>query len=213
MNEKTRTTEMHRARWRRALAVAAGVAMVPALYAVATAATGGAGDSTPSMVAAAQHGADDAGTETEIEHGVAIQKAHRGATTPSVPEATTPTTPDVTVPSTPQATTPTTPEHEVEHPVPEPGDDNGNDRNRDGAVTPVPSGTRGFSSVGGSIVVSVDGSSLSLVSISPTAGFEADVHDSGPSRVEVRFADGNTDCRIRIEVGAGGLTSEVTQHG
>ncbi|HEY3673264.1 MAG TPA: hypothetical protein VGN51_20175 [Acidimicrobiia bacterium] len=207
-------TPTRRPRLRRALAVAAGVAMVPALYAVAAATTGGGG--SPSTVSAASRSADDpAGTETEIEHGVVVEKPHGGAATPSVPESTSPTTP--------QATTPTTPEQEIEHPVPEPGDDNGVDApgddhgNDGGAAAPVPSGTQAFSSVGGSIVIAVNGSSISLVSTSPAAGFSAEVHDNGPSRVEVRFfgsgTNGDTEWRIRIELGGGGLTSEITQHG
>ena len=67
-----------------------------------------------------------------------------------------------------------------------PGDDHGNDG---GAVVPVPSGTQSFSSVGGSITVAVNGSSISLASNSPAAGFGAEVHDNGPSRVEVRFTE------------------------
>src|SRR3954470_24354192 len=140
-----------RPRLRRTLAVAAGVAMVPALYAVASAATDTGGGSS-NTVSAASRAADDRGTETEVEHGVVIEKPHGGATTPSVPEVTSPTTPDVTTPSTPSVTTP---EQEIEHPVPEPGDDNGNDD--DDTVSPVPAGTQPFSSVGGSIVVSTDG--------------------------------------------------------
>ena len=210
-----------RPRLRRVLAVAAGVAMVPALYAVAAATTGGGGST--STVSAASRSADDRGTETEIEHGVVVEKPHGGAATPSVPESTSPTTPSPTTPTTPEVTTPTTPEQEIEHPVPEPGDDNGVDApgdtdgttggNDGGAVAPVPSGTQAFSSVGGSIVVAVNGSSISLVSNSPAAGFGAEVHDNGPTRVEVRFTNGGTEWRIRIELGAGGLTSEITQHG
>ena len=147
-----------------------------------------------------------------------VEKPHGGAATPSVPESTSPTTP-----TTPEATTPTTPEQEIEHPVPEPGDDHGVDApgddlgddhgNDGGAVVPVPSGTQAFSSVGGSIVVAVNGSSISLVSSSPAAGFGAEVHDNGPTRVEVRFTKSGNEWRIRIELGAGGLTSEITQHG
>ena len=211
-----------RPRWRRALAVAAGVAMVPALYAVADATTGGGGGS--STVPATSRGADDTprtatGTETELEHGVVVEKAHGGATTPSVPEATLPSSP--TAPTTPQATTPTTPaqEQEVEHAVPEPGDDHGvdapgDDHGHDGAsAAPLPSGPQSFSSVGGSIVVDAEGGTLSLVSTSPAAGFGTAVQDDGPTRVEVRFGDGRTEWRIRVELAAGGLTSEVTQHG
>jgi hypothetical protein len=214
------TQPSRRPKLRRALAVAAGVAMVPALYAVSNAATGGG--ASPSTVSAASRAADDhgvdAGAETEIEHGVVVEKPHGGATTPSVPESAL-IAPRATTPTTPEATSPTTPEQEIEHPVPEPGDDNGVDApgddhgNDDGAVAPVPSGTQAFSSVGGSIVVAVNGSSISLASSSPAAGFGAEVQDNGPTRVEVRFTNGGTEWRIRIELGAGGLTSEITQHG
>jgi hypothetical protein len=210
MDPATAPTPTRHPQLRRALAVAAGVAMVPALYAVATATTGGGG-STPSTVSAAHRSADDRGTETEIEHGVQVEKPHGGAPTPTVPDVTTPTSP--ATPTTPAATTPTTPEQEVEHPVPEPGDDNGVDAPDDDepAVT-VPSAVQSFSSVGGSITVAVNGNALSLASSTPAAGFMAEVHDNGPSRVEVRFTNGDTDWRIRVELGSGGLTSEITQH-
>jgi hypothetical protein len=190
--------------------------MVPALYAVATAATDGS--SNPSRVAAASRSADDRGTELETEHGVVVEKPHGGAVTPTVPEATAPTTPtSPSTPTVPQATTPTTPEQEVEHPVPEPGDDNGVDSPHEGTTATVPSGTQAFSSVGGSIVVAVDGGSISRASSNPAAGFGVEVHDNGPSRVEVRFfgtgTNGGTEWRIRIEVVDGGLTAEITQHG
>ena len=187
-------------RVRRVLAIAAGVAMVPALYAAASAATGSGGGSATVQ---AGRGADDLvtrGTELETEHGGVVEKPHGGATTPSVPE--------VTSPVVPQATTPTTPEQEIEHAVPELGDDNGND----GAAAPVPSGIQSFSSVGGSITVTVTDGVLSLASSSPATGFISEVHDNEPSRVEVRFSDGQTEWRIRIELGSGGVTSEITQH-
>jgi hypothetical protein len=205
-------------RVRRILAVGVGVAMVPALYAVASATTGGGGsnvDSRPSATVAARAGADDLGTELETEHGVVVEKPDGGAPTPSVPEATTPTVPAVTTPTTP----------EVEHPVPEPGDDNGvdlpdhdvgDDNGNDGSAAPapaVPAGDQSFSSVGGSITVTVANGALSLASSTPAAGFGAEVDDNGPSRVEVRFTDGQTEWRIRVELAGGGLTSEVTQRG
>lgn len=201
----------HRSRWRRVLAVGAGVAMVPALYAVSSAATGGG--LSPSTVAAHSRSADDAGTEVEVEHGVEVEKPHGGAPTPSVPEATTPTTPEATTPTTPTTPVVTTPE--AEHPVPEPGDDHGVDDDDNGTpVTPAPATTQSFSSVGGSITVSGDGSTISLASSTPATGFTTEVHDNGPNRVEVRFSSGGTEWRIRVElVGGGALTSEVTQHG
>jgi hypothetical protein len=190
--------------------------MVPALYAVATATTGGGGAS--STVSAASRSADDVGTETEVEHGVVVEKPHGGAATPSVPEATSPTTvtaPEATIPTTPEQEVEHEVEQELEHPVPEPGDDNGVDANDDRAEAPVtvPATTQSFSSAGGSITVSTDGSTVALVSSSPTSGFAVDVHDNGPDRVEVRFTNGDVEWRIRVDVGSGGLTSEVTQHG
>ena len=86
---------------RRVLAVAAGVAMVPALYAVASAATGGGG-SPSTRVRPPAGRPTTAAPRREVEHGVVVEKPHGGATTPSVPESTTPTTPDVTTPTTPR---------------------------------------------------------------------------------------------------------------
>jgi hypothetical protein len=70
-----------------------------------------------------------------------------------------------------------------------------------------------YTSVGGSITVNFDGSStISLASSSPAAGFTAEVHDNGPTRVEVRFSNGQTEWRIRVDVVNGVLQPEITQH-
>jgi hypothetical protein len=69
-----------------------------------------------------------------------------------------------------------------------------------------------YMSDGGSIVVRFDGSQVSLVSSSPATGFTAEVHDNGPTRVEVRFSNGETEWRIRVDVVNGGLVPEITQH-
>jgi hypothetical protein len=221
-NELTPTAPVRRRRHphrvRRALAIAAGVAMVPALYAAASAATGGGGGASTVQVGRAADDLGTSGPELATEHGVVVEKPHGGATTPSVPDSTSPIQP--------QATTPTTPEQEIEHPVPEPGDDSavgtpgdtpgdasGDDSGDGGVSSPVPSGEQSFSSVGGSITIDVTNGVLSLTSSSPAPGFGVEVHDNGPSRVEVRFSDGQTEWRIRIELGAGGLTSEITQDG
>jgi hypothetical protein len=69
-------------------------------------------------------------------------------------------------------------------------------------------------SAGGSIVVRVGGSTVTLVSSSPAAGFTADVRSSGPSEVEVRFrmgSSGGTEHRIRLRFDSNGtLQREVT---
>jgi hypothetical protein len=87
-----------------------------------------------------------------------------------------------------------------------------------GAIPPAPTTaprvaqTPSYSSAGGSITVNFDGTSVSLVSNSPAAGFTAAVHDNGPTRVEVRFSNGQTEWRIRVDVVNGQLQPEITQH-
>jgi hypothetical protein len=113
--------------------------------------------------------------------------------------------------------------------VPDSTDDHGNDGTT-ATSTPVPEDTvpapvttsdsqlvpadqdATFSSAGGSIVVRLSGGAASLVSSSPAAGFSAEVHDNGPTRVEVRFSNGDTEWRIRVDVQNGQLVPEVTQH-
>lgn len=184
-------------RGKRVLAVVAGVAMVPAMFAAASAVKGGG--ARPSVSAAA--GADDTttsvpGTEVETEHGV------------------TTVTPDDS--ATPSPTTTTTPETEIEHGVPttpetetEPGDDSSTP-----APTPAPAVTQTFSSTGGSIDVTLENGALTLDSVSPAAGFTPEVHDAGGERVEVRFFDAQgKEWRIRIEVAGSSFTQEITFHG
>jgi hypothetical protein len=69
-----------------------------------------------------------------------------------------------------------------------------------------------YTSDGGSIVVHFADGAVSLVSSSPAAGYTAEVHDNGPTRVEVRFSNGTIEWRIRVDVVNGGLQPEITQH-
>jgi hypothetical protein len=83
-------------------------------------------------------------------------------------------------------------------------------------VTPptqaVPADTP-YSSEGGSIVVHFENGQVSLVSSSPATGYSAEIHDNGPTRVEVRFNNGQIEWRIRVDVVNGALGQpEITQH-
>ena len=222
MDTPNRPSRAHRpspaAPARRVLAIGAGVAMVPALYAVASAATGGGsdqpGDGRPAAARRRRPRHRDRGRARRRGREAPRRRDHaeraRGDVTP------TPTTPQATTPTTPEVTTPTTPEQEIEHPVPEPGDDNGNARQRrrrghagtDRARPGVLVRRRLDHRDGGERLA------LSLASSSPAAGFGAEVHDNGPEpgRGAV-LHEGQTEWRIRIELGSGGLTSEITQHG
>ena len=69
-----------------------------------------------------------------------------------------------------------------------------------------------YSSAGGSIVVAFSNGQVSLVSNAPADGFTAEVHDNGPTRVEVRFTNAQTEWRIRVDVVNGQLVPEITRH-
>ena len=69
-----------------------------------------------------------------------------------------------------------------------------------------------YTSAGGSIVVHRSGSTISLGSSTPAAGYTQEVHDNGPTRVEVRFDNGQTEWRIRVDLVNGELEAETTQH-
>ena len=61
-------------------------------------------------------------------------------------------------------------------------------------------------------MVHFENGQVSLVSNSPASGYTAEIHDNGPTRVEVRFNNGQTEWRIRVDVVNGELVDEVTQH-
>jgi hypothetical protein len=99
---------------------------------------------------------------------------------------TTPSVPDATPPTGPPETTP----------------------------TPAPSVQHGSAdSPGGSITYDFVDGRVSLTGSTPVPGYTVEVHDVGPTRIEVRFSNGQTEWRIRVDVDNGVLQPpEVTQH-
>ena len=77
----------------------------------------------------------------------------------------------------------------------------------------APTGDTPYSSLGGSIVVHRAGDTISLASSTPAVGFTQEVHDNGPTRVEVRFKGDETEWRTRVDLVNGELVAETTQHG
>jgi hypothetical protein len=73
--------------------------------------------------------------------------------------------------------------------------------------------TQSYSSRGGSITVTWNGSSLSLDAINPNAGFVGEVHDATASRVRVDFesngGSGGDDARIEVRVEDGRVEARV----
>ena len=77
---------------------------------------------------------------------------------------------------------------------------------------PAPSGQRTIQSNCGSISVSYSGSSITLNSTQPAAGFAPDVKNSGPGEVEVGFSNGDDECEIKAWVDAGELRTDGDNH-
>jgi hypothetical protein len=139
---------------------------------------------------------------------VRVPPATRGpmSTAPPSPTATTgagggatPTTVGNGGDDQPASTTPTA---NTEPPAPEPST----------PTAATPERTESFSSDGGTITVQQRNGQVSLLSASATAGFATEVHDNGPTRVEVRFTNGNTEWRIRVDLVDDNLVPEVSQH-
>ena len=100
------------------------------------------------------------------------------ASTTTAPSTTAPaaTTTVVAPPTSPPPTAPTT------------------------TVAPAPDPiTQTYSSAGGSITVRWDGTALTLLDVTPAAGFGSEVEDERPDRIRVRF-EGDGDFRIEIRV-------------
>jgi hypothetical protein len=70
--------------------------------------------------------------------------------------------------------------------------------------------TRTYESAGGSITVDWDGSALSLLSVSPTAGFEAEIKDDTSTRIRVEFDDGGSDTRIEVRLTGNGIDVTIS---
>jgi hypothetical protein len=68
--------------------------------------------------------------------------------------------------------------------------------------------TRTYSSAGGSITVSWNGTALSLDAVTPAPGYSAEVEDQRADRVRVRF-EGDDDSRIEIRVEDGEVREQI----
>ena len=93
-----------------------------------------------------------------------------------------------------------------------PGNDHGQGGGGAGTPTPGPE-THTYSSAGGSITIRFADGALSLLSTRPAAGFSEDRRDTGPTGVEVRFDDGQTEWQIRVDMVDGQLAVEITHDG
>jgi hypothetical protein len=135
------------------------------------------------------------------------------------PATTAPTAPTTTAPNGGTVTQETTPSTVDDH-----GDDSTTattptvpestpNTNAPPAISPAPPHDETFTSDGGTIVVRLADGQVSLVSSSPAPGFTAETTDNGPTRVEVRFSNGQVEWRIRVDLDNGVLVPEISSHG
>jgi hypothetical protein len=74
------------------------------------------------------------------------------------------------------------------------GDDDDDDG---GTVAPF---TKTYTLVGGTAVISFDGSTLRIVSATPNAGFHTEVEDEGGREVNVRFEGNGHESRLKVQL-------------
>jgi hypothetical protein len=61
--------------------------------------------------------------------------------------------------------------------------------------------------------VRLAGGQVSLQSQSATTGFTPEVHDNGPTRVEVRFRSADHETVVRVDVVNGQMVPKVDENG
>ena len=79
------------------------------------------------------------------------------------------------------------------------------------AVPPV-SGVQTFTVTGGTVTVDVENGTVSLVSVTPAAGFTVDKSESRGDRVEVELRNGDVQSRVRVRIEDGRLRIESGDH-
>ena len=69
-----------------------------------------------------------------------------------------------------------------------------------------------FTVTGGTVTVDVENGTVSLVSVTPAAGFSVDKSESRGDRVEVELRNGDVQSRVRVRFDDGRLRVESGDH-
>ncbi|TFH20382.1 MAG: hypothetical protein E4H05_02450 [Acidimicrobiales bacterium] len=78
------------------------------------------------------------------------------------------------------------------------------------APAPTPASFQTITSACGEVVVSIDAGAVRIVTIAARPGFDQQVHDTGPTSIEMTFAgEGDQKCEIHAELKSGELDVEV----
>ena len=155
-------------------------------------------------------------SETSAEFTVSVASTEPDETDPATTESTTPET---TAPTTlAPETTPSSEVVETSAPEAAGGDGSGvqgGGTSNKGHSTPTSppaapaAGTQTFSSGGGSITVHNDGEKLTVVAITPAAGFHAKQNDRSGRKVEVTFKSGDQQFELTVRLSDGVMKSSV----
>ena len=122
----------------------------------------------------------------------------------SDPSATTSEEADSSSPSTAATSTPSTTAPTSTVPTTSTGDGSS-------TTAALPTGNETIDSTCGSIEVSVEGSDLSLAGVDADPGYEIDVKEQGPEKIEVSLEGPSGHCEFRAEIRDGALWSEVDE--
>ena len=181
---------LQQARTRRRVSFASAIAGVAAVVVVLAFVLGGGGGSGSVRTPPASNAPRPSTASTP-----STTAPSGGAATPDTAPTTQPEQASGTIPPVPDATPPTSPPDTVP---------STNATIQQGSV-PSP---------GGSITYDFVSGRIALTGVSPAAGFSDEIHENGPTRVEVRFSNGDTEWRIRVDVVNGVVQPpEITQHG
>lgn len=82
------------------------------------------------------------------------------------------------------------------------------------SVTP-PTGAKlkPINTAGGKVIVSYTEDEVRLSSATPNPGFDMEIEDAGPEKVDVRFRNDDTEYRVEVRWESGELTVDVNQSG
>ncbi|RLE23614.1 MAG: hypothetical protein DRJ50_05880, partial [Actinobacteria bacterium] len=70
--------------------------------------------------------------------------------------------------------------------------------------------TKTYNSAGGSVIVSWSGTAFTLVTVSPTPGFMAEIKHNEWDRVRVEFDNDETEWRIEVRLNDGSIRERIT---
>jgi hypothetical protein len=74
----------------------------------------------------------------------------------------------------------------------------------------TPAFTKTYGTPGGSLNLTWNGSSLTINSINPVPGYQADIKDDDPDRVRVDFDNGSADYRVEVRAENGTVSEEIS---